>query len=113
MLDRAPPWTTPARESPNTPVIGSEEDAPKEAQTDPSLPGALPVFSYSAQLLYPRLTSLPSARNWGRKRELSANHFGFLSIPLGNCSYHVKIWGSNEGWRLIFQVALSPVIWVA
>lgn len=37
MLDRAPPWTTPARESPNTPVIGSEEDAPKEAQTDPSL----------------------------------------------------------------------------
>lgn len=31
MLDRAPPWTTPARESPNTHVIGWEEDAQKEA----------------------------------------------------------------------------------
>lgn len=33
-----------------------------------TLPGALPVFSYLAQLLYPRLTSLSSARNWKRKR---------------------------------------------
>lgn len=31
MLDRAPPWTTPAREPPNTHVIGSEEDAQEEA----------------------------------------------------------------------------------
>ena len=71
-----------------------------------TLPAALPVFSYLAPLLYPCL--LFHEQEIGKGKELSANHFGFLSIPLGNCLHDVKIWGSHGGWCLILPGCPDP-----
>lgn len=86
-------------------VIGSEEDAQEEASKQ--------IFHSSCgsacfQLLGSTALPLPSISKKLEKEELSANHFGFLSIPLGNCLHDVKIWGSHEGWCLILPGCPDP-----